>query len=247
MIEIDIPARRNQMGLSLIDWASSEQMSYQVHSSSWHFLSGLPAADVNLAMIHDNDEKALVDIKNAIDRMTIPALLMLADKGKCLSENLGENWTHVGVMPFMFLDLEAGQQQSDKRVRRAKADDIEEVISLLSQSFELERNVVAVIADVLKNPEAISEIWILEEGGQAVSTVTTIRVEDAVTVWCMGTPPEFTRKGYGRALLGACLAQYQSDGVKIGLLGATEAGKPLYDSAGWQMLEEWDVYLDIPK
>ena len=151
MIEIDIPARRNQMGLSLIDWASSEQMSYQVHSSSWHFLSGLPAADVNLAMIHDNDEKALVDIKNAIDRMTIPALLMLVDKGKGLSENLGENWTHVGVMPFMFLDLEAGQQQSDKRVRRAKADDIEEVISLLSQSFELERNVVAVIADVLKN------------------------------------------------------------------------------------------------
>lgn len=247
MIEIDIPARRNQMGLSLIDWASSDQMSHQVLSSSWHFLSGLPAADVNLAMIHDNDEKALIDIKNAIDRMAIPALVMLADKGKGLSESLGGNWTNVGVLPFMFLDLEAHQQQSDKRVRRAVADDIEEVISLLADSFELDRNIVRVIADVLKNPVAISKIWILEEGGQAVSTVTTIRVEDAVAVWCMATPPKFARKGYGRALLGASLAQYQSDGAKIGLLGATEAGKPLYDSAGWQTLEEWDIYLDIPK
>jgi hypothetical protein len=84
---------------------------------------------------------------------------------------------------------------------------------------------------------------LLIEDAQAVSTVLTSIVDDAVCVWCMGTPARFARRGYGRSLLTDVLLRAQFEGASIGLLGATQAGKPLYDATGWTTLEQWQLYL----
>lgn len=38
------------------------------------------------------------------------------------------------------------------------------------------------------------------------------------------------------------MARAGSQGVEVGLLGATPAGKPLYDATGWSTLEDWEIY-----
>lgn len=44
-----------------------------------------------------------------------------------------------------------------------------------------------------------------------------------VSVWMMGTPARFARRGYA-------------------LLGATPAGQPLYEATGWRSVDEWQVF-----
>ncbi len=49
-------------------------------------------------------------------------------------------------------------------------------------------------------------------------------------------------QGFGRAVLAHSLLEAMSEGATIGLLGATPAGKPLYDRTGWTTLENWSMF-----
>jgi GNAT superfamily N-acetyltransferase len=63
-----------------------------------------------------------------------------------------------------------------------------------------------------------------------------------MSVWAMATPPEFTRRGYGSALLAHVLQAGAADGATLGWLGATPAGLPMYEATGWRTVEEWRVF-----
>ncbi|MEP6816945.1 MAG: GNAT family N-acetyltransferase [Marmoricola sp.] len=105
------------------------------------------------------------------------------------------------------------------------------------------REVAGLVAAPLhaEHPGPMS-IWLLEVDIEAVSTVTTCRVQDTVSVWCMATPTRHARRGYGKALLASVQESAHQDGAVLGLLGATPAGLPLYDATGWQTQETWDLY-----
>ena len=244
MSDVDISVARNQMGRAFEFWATSPGMSHEVLSGSWHFLSGFPSADVNMAMIHADDNDALAITLSAITNMNVPTLLFLAAAGKELSNRLPDEWTNVGVFPFMAKQLNASVDEFDYRVSVALLDDTAEVVGLLADSFLLEPNIFSFLIDTLKNPDSAVDIWVLKDNGVAVSTATTMLVDDALTVWCMATPPQFARKGYGKALLGEVLSRSAANGARIGLLGATDAGRPLYEATGWETLEGWDVYVN---
>jgi GNAT superfamily N-acetyltransferase len=85
-------------------------------------------------------------------------------------------------------------------------------------------------------------LWILEQDGMGVSMVATHRDGASVSVWAMGTPARFGRRGYGRALLAHVLHEARQDGARQGLLGATPAGFPLYDATGWHTFDEWQIF-----
>ena len=244
MSEVDISVARKQMGRALGGWVVSSKMSHQVLPGSWHFLSGLPAADVNMAMVHADDNDELTSVLKEITRMNVPTYLFLAAEGKKLSSQLPGEWKQVGIFPLMTKELDETVREFDPRVSLISADDVNDVVKLLADSFLLDRSNFGFLFDTLKNPDSVSNIWILKEDGVAVSTVTTMLVDDALTVWCMATPPQFARKGYGKALLGDVLLRCGAKGAKRGSLGATEAGKPLYEASGWETLEGWDVYLN---
>jgi GNAT superfamily N-acetyltransferase len=59
----------------------------------------------------------------------------------------------------------------------------------------------------------------------------------------MATPPEHQRKGMGRALLSQVIADYRRRGVERFHLGATEAGRPLYESLGFQLVADLPVWV----
>ncbi len=242
MSEVDVALARQYMGTALGDWVASPEMLHQVSPTSWYFLSGLPSFGFNKTMVNADDEDTLSKVLKIIDEKAAPTNLFLAAEGKNLVNRLSAEWKRVRDDPFMYKYLNGKDQEFDSRVSLASIDDFKTILTLLSDSFGVEPNRDSIIANILKNPVVVSDIWVLKEGGEAVSTVMTCPVDDALTVWAMGTPPQFRRRGYGKALLDDVLARSSSKGATIGLLVATKAGKELYDASGWATLEEWDVY-----
>ena len=246
MSDVDISVARERMGKALGAWVASSKMSHQVLPGSWYFLSGMPAADVNLAMVHEDDIDVLTKTLREISLMDVPTCLFLAADGKNLSSKLPDEWSHAGVFPLMTKALSNDVQEFDPRVSLATVDDIEDSMTLMAEAFLLDPINFAFLVETSKSPDSLSKIWMLKEDGVAVSTMTTMLVDDALTVWCMATPPQYARKGYGKALLSDVLARNAATNAKIGLLGATSAGEPLYKATGWEVLEGWDVYLNSP-
>jgi GNAT superfamily N-acetyltransferase len=243
METVDIAERRQQMGRATAGWAAIPGAVHWVRNTSWLYLSGLPSADANLALVHGDVLQDLADATDAIKTKDVPALLMLAADGIALAETLGPEWSNVGTAPFMVAHVESTPQASDNRVRRASAADTDVVAQLWAEGFGLPFDVCAPMVQAIASPSGDDmTAWVLENDGAGVSSVTTCRVDDAMTIWSMVTPQQYGRQGFGRALLADAMARASSDGIQMGLLLATPAGKPLYDATGWTTLEEWQIY-----
>jgi GNAT superfamily N-acetyltransferase len=212
---------------------------------SWVALSGAPSADLNMALVHGNSAATLTEVVDRVRAADVPALVMLT--GDCHQDGLGEPWQPVGEMPFMASPLSPEHLRADPRVRQASTGDAAAVCHLMSDAFGLGSELIHdPIAVVLDDPGGPCKVWMLTEGGIPVSVMVSSVVGDAVTIWCMSTPERFARRGFGRALLAHALMQAKEEGAVIGLLGATPAGRPLYDATGWTVLEQWRMFTNAP-
>jgi GNAT superfamily N-acetyltransferase len=66
-----------------------------------------------------------------------------------------------------------------------------------------------------------------------------------VSQWFLPPAERFSRRGFGRAELAHALLEARSEGAIAGLLGATPAGKALYDRTGWTTLENWRMFASV--
>lgn len=243
MDEVELSLRRSQMGRSARSFlGTGSRCLASAGPGYWVALSGAPSPDANVALVDTSDAAVLAAVVGQVQDSGLPTLIMLAGSGR--GAELGGGWQNVGEMPFMAIALAGARLRPDGRVRRAGIDDFDIVGELVASSFSLTRDVADVVARILEVGDAAGKIWLLIDGAQAVSTVLTSLVDDAVCVWCMGTPARFARRGYGRGLLNDVLLKAQLDGATIGLLGATPAGRPLYEATGWATLEQWQLFLN---
>jgi GNAT superfamily N-acetyltransferase len=201
-------------------------------------LSGEPVADLNylLAGRKATVEGFVAGAKSCLERK-LPFLAMLFPGA---AETLAGSASELGLQlavefPFMVavgappaVDLgdvvvrraagEAGALASGRALQRAFGIPIESVLR-------------AVPADCLDSPSL--EVWIAELKGTCVGTVTITHHGDAAGVWAMGVDPETQRKGIGRRLLTTAMREAAKRGTQRFFLGATPAGKPLYDRLGF--------------
>lgn len=241
------PARlRTHMGRAISGWAAVPGAVAEVTDSHWLLLTGAPSADVNLVLVHSADERLLQEALATVERVGAPALVCLA--GDAAQRPMPPAWKAVGTMPFMAADLAAVPLAVDRRVRLAGPDDLDVTVALLADAYGMDAAIARIaVGPVLDgSTQRLSDMryWLLVEDGVAVSVVLDARAGEAVTLWCMGTPERFARRGYARALLGHVLHAARQDGLRTGLLGATPAGKPLYDATGWRTLEEWRLFVN---
>jgi GNAT superfamily N-acetyltransferase len=241
MEQDDVAGWRKQMGQGIDAWASGPGGMHVVDEGFWLMLTGAPSPDVNLALVYDDDPAVLSTVVTHIEQMGCPALLLLAGAARARVGDLPETWAGVGELPFMTIELAQAPRAADARVRRAGPADVEAVAGLLADAFEMPPEIARVCTEVLTTPSDTMTIWLLEQDGEPVCTVTACRVDDVVSLWSMATPERFRRRGFGRSLLAAVLEHFLADGAKTGLLGATPAGLSLYEATGWQHVEAWQV------
>ncbi len=233
---------RMLMGAGIRPWTDHPGMVHRADEACWLALSGLPSPDVNMALVADGDPAVLAGALKEIDEVGAPALVLLAGAGRSRAGDLADPWLSVGEMPMMSIELEAAVRRADARVRRAEAGDEAAVMGLLVDAFQMAPEVVSICTDPIARQGDVMGIWLLEDDGEAVSTVTTTRTDEVVSIWCMGTPARYARRGYGSAIIAAVLEHYHAEGVRTGLLGATPAGQPLYEATGWQHVEQWSIF-----
>jgi GNAT superfamily N-acetyltransferase len=240
----ELSLRRSQMGRSCQPWVvyGGPGAVGNVAAGAWLMLTGAPSPDANMALVHDGDAQTLATTRQAVEAAGYQTLFMLA--GPSRGVELGSGWQPAGAMPFMSSLLNDEHLRRDRRVRRADESDFDNVVELLGDAYGMTREVAEACVLVLRAEQDGIDVWLLVDDEHAVSTVMTAIVEDAVCVWCMGTPARFARRGHGRALLGDVLRRAKNGGASIGLLGATPAGRPLYEATGWTILEEWELFVN---
>jgi GNAT superfamily N-acetyltransferase len=242
----DVALRRTQMGRGIGRFADAPGMTLRVEDDWWLALTGLPSADANMVLVHGEDplalDEAVATVSAANGGDGVPCLLMLAGEARAMQDRLPADWNDVGTMPIMGRDLaDVDADHRDDRVRRLRPEDAPVVAELLAEAYGIAPDVMTIVTDAGSRDDAGFQTWLLEDEGLVVSSVTTCRTDDAVSVWVMGTPSRYARRGFGRALLATVLAEARHDGAALGLLGATPAGLPLYESTGWVTFEEWQI------
>ncbi len=117
---------------------------------------------------------------------------------------------------------------------------------LIAAAFGTPRDVIARCIDVGMTETSGVETWISWGDEGPLCTVSVTRTGDTAGITLMATPPARQRKGLGRALLTQVIADYRSRGVERFHLGATDAGRPLYESVGFERVADLSVWVLEP-
>ena len=201
-------------------------------------LSGEPVADLNYLLA---GQGATVDrfaaaAGTCLER-GLPFLgILYPEVADLLAEPAAElGLQHVVEFPFMVataappaVDLggltvrraagEEGARASAQALHRAFGMPVEPVLRAMPASF-------------LDGPAL--GVWIAELDATCVGAVTLTLQGDTAGVWAMGVDPQMQRKGIGRRLLTTAMREAATRGVQRSYLGATPAGKPLYERLGF--------------
>lgn len=114
---------------------------------------------------------------------------------------------------------------------------------LIAAAFEEPRDVVARCIEACITPTAGVETYIAWGDEGPTCTVSVTLTGDTAAISLMATPPQHQRRGVGRALLSQVIDDYRRRGVTRFHLGATEAGRPLYASLGFELVAELPVWV----
>lgn len=153
--------------------------------------------------------------------------------------------TAVGTAPLMVLRPDVSVQPSrPTKVVRALGPELVAIAGdLIAAAFNEPRDVIARCIDVCLTPTAGVETYIAWGDEGPMCTVTVTPTGDTAGISLMATPPEHQGKGMGRALLSQVIDDYRRRGVERFHLGATDAGRPLYASLGFELVADLPVWI----
>jgi GNAT superfamily N-acetyltransferase len=114
---------------------------------------------------------------------------------------------------------------------------------LVAAAFDVPRGAVARCIDVGLTETAGVETYIAWSEDGPMSAVSVTPTGNTAGISLMATPPEHQRKGMGRALLTQVIDDYRNRGVERFHLGATEAGRPLYASLGFEPIADLSAWV----
>ena len=215
-------------------------------------LSGEPVADLNMMFVGD-EPAAEQFMEGSLARAAERALPLLA----VLAPQVGEVLTPAaeragliaaGTLPLMVLHAAApvrlGKMCQVERALGPQA--VQAAGDLVAAAFDLPRASVANALDASLTEVAGAEVYVALHDNAPMSAVTVTRAGSTAGVWCMATPPEHQGKGMGRALLTRVIDHFQRQGVDRFFLLATPAGRPLYESIGFDLVADCPAWVLDP-
>jgi GNAT superfamily N-acetyltransferase len=212
-------------------------------------LTDEPLADFNMLTLGaDPDAEAFLirSVARARER-DLPLMAMMsphvAQALAPVATRLG--LTAVGASPLMVLRAGTAVQSSRAvKVTRALGPELVGVAGdLAAAAFDVPREVVARCIDVGVTETSGVETWIAWNDEGPMSAVSVTPAGNTAGISLMATPPQRQRKGWGRALLTQVIEDYRGRGVERFYLGATEAGRPLYASLGFETVADLSAWV----
>ena len=212
-------------------------------------LTGEALADFNTACIGpDPDAEAF--LARSVARVKERGLPLLAMMSPHVAEALAPVATRLGLAtagtaPLMV--LRAGTPVRPGRpakVVRALGPELVGVAGdLAAAAFDVPRDAVARGVDAGITETAGVEWYVASGDDGPMSVVCVTPAGNTAGIFSMGTPPEYQRKGMGRALLTQVIDHYRGRGVERFYLVATEAGRPLYASLGFETIADLSAWV----
>ena len=212
-------------------------------------LTGEPLADFNMLTLGaDPDAEGFLARSVARARARgLPLLAMMSPQAAealtPVAKRLG--LTPAGTAPLMVLRAGTPVQPSGPmRVTRALGPEPVGIAGdLAAAAFGSPRDVIARYIDVGVTETAGVETYIGWGDDGPLSAVTVTPMGNTAGITLMATPPEHQRQGLGRALLTQVIADYRRRGVARFYLTATEAGRPLYASLGFEAIADLSAWI----
>jgi GNAT superfamily N-acetyltransferase len=212
-------------------------------------LTNEPLADFNMLTLGP-DPDAETFLTRSVARAKARGLPLLAVMSPHVAQALAPvatrlGLTAVGASPLMV--LRAGTPVRPSRpvkITRALGPELVGVAGdFVAAAFDVPRDAVARCIDVGLTETAGVETWIAWGDDGPMSCVSVTPTGNTAGISLMATPPEHQCKGMGRALLTQVIGDYRRRGVERFYLGATEAGRPLYASLGFEPIADLSAWV----
>jgi GNAT superfamily N-acetyltransferase len=138
------------------------------------------------------------------------------------------------LLPSLPTDLPPGAT-----VREVAGHDAASYATVLAEGFEMPQEMADVFAGaaLLDAPDCTA--FVLDVDGEAVAAGFNIVVGDHVGLYNGTVPARHRRHGYYRALVAARLRHAVAAGARHGFTQNTEMSRPLYESLGFTLIEDW--------
>ena len=202
-------------------------------------VSGEQSAELNMCALTPGAGAAAVEELVGVLGPDLPAVVFrsqLADPGATTRlERLGFS-TAQEHEPLMVCPQPPAPAASPFHVRRAAEAEIDHGILISSDAHEVDRAMLE--RTLARTPRDVIELWLAWDGIEPISAVWLLRGDGVIGVWSMMTPRRHQRRGAGRALLTAALAEAWSTDTRFAVLIATPAGRRLYESIGFAAADE---------
>ena len=212
-------------------------------------LTNEPLADFNrLTLGSDPDAEGF--LVRSVARAKARGLPLLAMMSPHVARTLAPVATRLGLTaagksPLMVLRPDVPVQPSrPANIVRALGPELVGIAGdLIAAAFDEPRDVIARCIDVCVTPTAGVETYIAWGDEGPMCTVSVTPTGNTAEITLMATPPEHQRKGMARALLSQVIDDYRRRGVERFHLGATEAGRRLYTSLGFELVADLSVWV----
>lgn len=212
-------------------------------------LTDEPLADFNMLTLGpDPDAEAF--LIRSVARAKARGLPLLAMMSPHVAQTLAPVATRLGLTaagkaPLMVLRAGTPVRPSrPAKITRALGPELVGIAGdLVAAAFDVPRDAVARCIDVGLTETAGVETYIAWGDDGPMSAVSVTPTGTTAGISLMATLPEHQRKGMGRALLTRVIDDYRSRGVERFHLGATEAGRPLYASLGFEKIADLSAWV----
>jgi len=209
----------------------------------WSWLSGQPVPDLNMAGIFGGPTApaALAEATAAVTAAGVPALLVLEDADALAADIEAAGYSVVGAMPLMVCPASAVPDPADATdvAPMAEEAEMDEAAALMADAFSLPlASIRAIIDDRWLDPASSTKVWLARRSGVAVGAGMSVEAGSNVGIYTMSTPAANERTGVGRSVLAAIHRHARDIGADDLLLGATEAGFPLYQRVGYETVAD---------
>jgi GNAT superfamily N-acetyltransferase len=217
----------------------------------WKMICGEPVADLNYIMVERDDAAAIDALQSMVADLVgrdLPFCCMLAPGTETV---LGSSCESAGLTyavdwPLMVCPAEAveAHTRADVEIAAVRTDaDAGELARLLAGAFHMPEDAVRRTLPHTVTDVPGLDVFLARVEDGAASTVTVTRHDHVAGIWAMGTPPELQGKGVGKVLLSQVMTRYRDAGVEAFFLGATPAGRPLYEKLGYREVARAQVWV----